>query len=73
MDTITIGAAIVGLINLVQKQYPKVSGLYGVVLAVVLGAAAGYFGLQGLTVETGILAGLGSSGLYKLATKVGGQ
>ena len=74
MENLTLGAAIIGLINAVRSQFPKVAGLYAIGLAVVLGAVAGYFNLFGVSgLESGIMVGLASSGAYKLATRMGGQ
>ena len=68
------GLAIVGFINAVQKQFPQVAGLIGVGLAIVMGAVIGYFNYFGVEgIQNGILIGLASSGVYKLATKVGGN
>lgn len=42
-------------------------------LSAVIGALAGYFDLGGvMTVEAGIIAGLGASGLVTVASRVGG-
>jgi hypothetical protein len=38
-----------------------------------LGLIAGLFGVYGLTADLGLLAGFASSGVYKLATKAGGN
>ena len=72
-ENVLAGAAIIGLINTVQIQFPQVRGLYGVGLALLLGVVAGYLGLFGLTVESGVVTALASSGVFKLAGKIGGQ
>ena len=55
MENAVAGAAIIGLVNLVQHQFPEVKGLYGILLAVALGVVAGFLGLYGLTIESGTL------------------
>ena len=72
-NEVVVGAALIGVINLVQKQFPQVAGIYGVGLALLIGVILGVLGLYGLTVETGILLALGSSGVYKVASKMGGN
>ena len=74
MDNITAIGAIVGIINgakLYQEQ-DKSSFVY-FCLAVGVGVVFGAVGLFGLTIETGLLAALASSGLYKVAQVVGGK
>ena len=73
IETVVIGAAIIGIINGIKKQYPQVTGVAGVVIAVLLGAAAGYLQIEGLTVAEGIVVGLSSSGVYKLSQNVGSK
>ena len=73
MENITLGAAIIGIINGIQKQFPQVTGIYAWVVAIVIGAVAGYLNFEGLTVQQGILIGLGSSGVYKTAQLVGNK
>ena len=73
MEGVIAGSAIIGIINAIQKQFPKVAGLGGILLAVVLGGLAGYFQVGGVdTVQNGVIVGLASSGVFKLATKIGG-
>ncbi len=76
MDTITAGAVIIGLVNgikLVPQKYFVFDSFLSFVLAVVLGVVFGLLHLFGLDVQTGIVVALASSGLYKVATKVGGN
>ena len=73
MDEVTAGAALIGIVNAVKAQFPQVSGIYAICLAVVLGAIAGYLGLLDLTVQSGIVTGLASSGVYTIAKRAGGN
>ena len=73
MENAVAGAAIIGLVNLVQHQFPEVKGLYGIILSVDLGFVAGFLGLYGLTIESGVVTALASSCVFKVATKMGGQ
>ena len=67
-------AAIVGVGNAVKTQFPQTAGIIGVAISVALGVALGYFNLLGASgLENGLLAGLGASGVYTLAKKVGGN
>jgi len=64
---------IIGIVNTIQMQFPKVTGIYGVIVGCAIGLIGGFFGLYGLTIELGLTAGFASSGIYKLATKAGGN
>jgi hypothetical protein len=66
-------ATLIGLVNAVQKTFPKVTGIYGVLLAVFLGVLAGFFNFFGMTIELGLIAGFASSGVYKLGQVVSGS
>lgn len=67
-------AAIIGLINGIKllENADKRSFFY-FLLALIAGIVAGYFGLYGLTIETGILTALASSGFYKGAQIIRGE
>lgn len=80
METIQAGLVIIGIVNGVRllqegnKSNPKnYWGFAFFVCALVAGIVLGYLHYFGLTVETGIVAGLGSSGLYRVGEKFGGQ
>lgn len=76
MDTQTIqaGLVIVGVVNgirlLQEKSY---WGFIFFVCSLVVGIILGALHFFGLSIETGIVAGLGASGLYRLGEKFGGQ
>jgi len=63
---------IIGIVELLKRI--KLSDWFAVatiVLAALVGGLAGYFGVEGLTVATGIVTGLAASGLVTVATRVG--
>lgn len=62
MTELTTAAAIVAIVAAVKERVPEVTGLYTVLLAVVLGGLAGYLGLEGLTIQSGVIAGLTAIG-----------
>ena len=74
MQELTSVAAIIGFINgLRLLENPDKRSFYYFCVSVVLGALMGGFKLFGVTgIEQGLLIGLGSSGFYKIATRVGG-
>jgi hypothetical protein len=61
---------IIGIVNGVKLASPSVVGFISFLLALGLGLLFGAIGMFGLTIETGIVAALVSSGLYKLAQVV---
>lgn len=68
---ITVVTAIVAVTQLVKKLAPSVSGWLTVVVAAVIGALAGYFGVEGLTVAAGLTAGLSAVGVHTVASQIG--
>lgn len=76
----TAVAVIIGIVNGVQlvfKNNPKwtnIVGFVSFVIALVLGIVFGYFQWFGLaSVQIGLIAGLSSSGLFKLSQNLGGK
>lgn len=65
-------ATLIGIVNMVKLQFPRVSGIYSLLLAVALGLIAGFLNLFGISPALGLLAGFASSGVYALAQRAGG-
>ena len=64
-----LGLAIIGAISAL-KMTGKVSGWVTIAIAVVLGGLAGYGGVEGLTIITGILTGLPAVGASTIADRI---
>jgi Mg2+/citrate symporter len=64
-----LGLAIIGAISAL-KMTGKVSGWVTIAIAVVIGALAGYGGVEGLTIITGILTGLAAVGAVTVADEI---
>ena len=64
-----LGLAIIGAISAL-KMTGKVSGWVTIAIAVVIGALAGYGGVEGLTIITGILTGLAAVGASTIADRI---
>lgn len=64
---------IIGLVNGVQLAFNKEWASFAKFMVAVIAATAfGYFKLFGLEgIETGLQVGISSSGIYKLAQKIG--
>lgn len=73
MEAVTAGATIIGIINAVKVQFPEIKGIYAIGLAVALGAVMGWFQFLVGDLESGIIAGLVSSGIYTVAKRMGGK
>lgn len=74
MENIQALAVIIGAVNGIRLL--KAQDLWGFVFfvsAVVVGVILGVLGYFGLTIETGIVAALASSGLYRVGEKIGGN
>lgn len=67
------GAVIIGIVNGIQLLSPQIKGFISFAISMALGIAFGLAGFYGLTLETGIITALASSGLYKLTQQVGGK
>lgn len=73
MENILAIGLIVGFVNVIQIQFPQVKGLWAFLIALAVGLFMGYlhwYGVKGL--EEGVLIAFVSSGVYKVATKMGG-
>ena len=72
-NTATTAIMIVGLIEAIKAKLPKVSGIITVVIAIVLGGAIGFLGLNGENLISGIMAGVIAIGGHQLASAAGGK
>lgn len=66
-----LGLAIVGVVSAL-KMTGNISGLVTVIVAVALGALAGFGGVEGLNVVTGILTGCAAVGAVSVADRIKG-
>lgn len=73
MDQITAAATIVGIVNLVKMQFPIVTGIFGLALALAIGVVMGFFGFLVPDVQMGVITALASSGIYVIAQRAGGK
>jgi len=71
MSEVSVGAAIVGIVQGVKSLVPQVNGIVTVILAAVLGLLAGFAGMGGLNWLTGLAIGLAAVGTTTLASKIG--
>lgn len=72
MENVQAIAVIIGIVNGVQLFETNRKGFIYFVIALVTGIVLGLIGFFGLNLESGIVTALASSGLYKVAQKVGG-
>ena len=70
LENLAVSAVIIALVKAVKEYVPQVHGVVTVILAGVLGAAAGYLGLEGLTVQSGLIAGLSAVGVVTVVEAV---
>ena len=72
MEYIIVTTMIIGIVELLKRiKLSDWLAVATIVLAALVGGLAGYFGVEGLTVATGIVTGLAASGLVTVATRVG--
>lgn len=80
MENLQAAAVIIGIVNgfrlLKEGRESTPRNYWGFALfvcALITGIVLGFFHYFGLTVETGIVAALASSGIYRVGEKVGGK
>ena len=73
MGDVAIAAGIIyGIVGVVKKELPQVSGRYAFLLNLAIGIVLGYFNLFGLSgIESGVVASLVSTGANNLVGKIG--
>ena len=69
METAAHAAGIIAIVETIKRHVPGVNGSVTVVIAIVVGAVLGYFGLDGLTVQSGIAAALLGVGGHTVFSK----
>jgi hypothetical protein len=74
MSLIFGSLGVVAITELVKRiQSKDWQGVFIIIIAGLIGIGAGYFGIAGLTIITGLTAGLSAVGIHEVATKVGGK
>lgn len=74
MDNVLAVGLIIGLVNVVKMQFPTLPSLASFLLSVVFGGLLGYLHWYGvMSIEQGIFLAFVASGVYKVATKAGGE
>jgi xanthine/uracil permease len=64
--------AVAGVVELIRRAFARDwQGVIIISLSAVVGLLAGLFGIEGLTPDNGIIAGLAASGLITVASKFG--
>lgn len=64
---------VIGVVELIDRLFAQDhKAALKIVAAASVGALAGLFGLEGLNVATGIVLGLGASGVVTAAKRIGG-
>lgn len=71
MESVFVIAAVVGATEFIKRAYLRdVVAAATILSAAVIGILAGVLGIEGLTLQTGLVAGLSAAGVYKVATKI---
>lgn len=71
MEYVLVTTMVIGLVELVKSLFDRDYRTAVVIVgAAGVGALCGVFGVEGLTVATGIVIGLGASGVVTVAKKV---
>lgn len=71
MESVFVVTALVGACQFFKSIAGRPIPAWAKIAAsVVIGGVAGYFGVDNLTVESGIISGLAASGVYTVAQKV---
>ena len=74
MNELLIPAAITAVVKFIDSVKTKnYDSALKIIVAVVVGLIAGLVGLQSLTPETGVYAGLVAAGVVTVATRIGSK
>jgi hypothetical protein len=73
MDQATIGGVIIAITEALKRTFPQISGTITIIVAGILGLVAGLAGLAGLDWVSGLILGLASAGVVKVAGSIGGK
>ena len=72
MQTILVAGMVIGVVEFLRRLEKKDwLAMVTIFAAALVGGLAGYFGVEGLTISSGIVAGLSASGLCTIATRIG--
>ena len=72
MESLFVVTAVIAVTELLKRIEAKdTRGALTIVCASVIGVVAGYFRVEGLTVFTGLIAGLGAAGIMRVGQAVG--
>lgn len=72
MESLFVVTAVVGVVELLRRlQVKDYFAAITILAAAAVGAVAGVFEVDGLTVTNGIIAGLAASGLVTVSQKIG--
>ena len=70
LENLAVSVVIIALIKALKEYVPQVKGVVTVIVAGLLGAGAGYLGLEGLTVWSGLVTGLSAVGIVTVVGAV---
>ena len=74
MENIFIVGAVIGFVQLVKSLFDRDYRSAVIIIgSAVIGGLAGFFGIEGASVTTGVLTGLTASGAVTLSQALGGQ
>lgn len=68
-----VTAAIVGAVAGIKALVPSINGYVTVAVAIILGVAAGFIGIPGVTWFWGLVGSLAAVGGVTIAGKIGGK
>lgn len=74
MESLFVTAAVIALVELIKRVTAKDWGAVATILgAAIIGGIAGFFKVDNLTIEMGVLAGLSAAGVYRLGQVISTQ
>ena len=72
MDNVFVAAAVAGVVQCLKLLRDKNwIGAVTIVIAAAIGVLAGLAEIEGLDVQSGLIAGLAASGVYTVVSKIG--
>ncbi len=71
MEQIALPFVIIGIVEQFKSSFPQINGFYTMLLAIAIGAIAGYFHVEGVDIYHGIIYAISAVGIHTAASAVG--
>jgi len=71
MEQLALPFVIIAIVEQFKTSFPSINGFFTLLLAIALGAVAGYFGVEGVDIYHGIILGISACGVHTTVSAIG--